>query len=220
MWSEQHIHSGYAALLVSSTPIWAAVVESLLDRRAPTVLLAVALVVGFGGTGLLSVPILAGGAKADVYAVLGLLFASLSWSSGSILQNRYPVKLSARTSAAYQQLFGSAGFLVLIVLTGEPAPRPTAEAWWAWGYLVVFGSIIAFTSFVQALRLLPTRIVFTYAYVNPLIAVALGWLLLREPITGWTIGGAFLILLGVAGVFHDRTRRQRRAGASAAAGKS
>jgi drug/metabolite transporter (DMT)-like permease len=216
MWSEQHINSGYAALLVSSTPIWAALIESLIDRRAPTILLAVALVVGFGGTGLLSVPILSTGAPADVYAVFGLLFASLSWSSGSILQNRNPVKLGARASAAYQQLFGSIGFLVLVVATGEPWPRPTPEAWWAWGYLVVFGSIIAFTSFVQALRLLPTRIVFTYAYVNPLIAVALGWLVLSEPITGWTIAGAILILLGVAGVFHDRRRRQRRTRAVAA----
>lgn len=71
----------------------------------------------------------------------------------------------------------------------------------AWGYLVIFGSTIAFTSFVQALRLLPTKIVMTYSYVNPVIAVVLGWVILGEQITAWTIGGAVLVLLGVAGVF-------------------
>jgi len=211
IWAEQRIHSAYAALLVSSTPIWAAVIESLIDKRMPSWLLIVALIVGFCGAGLLSVPILMEGTTADTLSVVGLLFASLSWSLGSIYQNRHPVQLGARTSSAFQQLAGSVGFISLMLLTSEPVPNPTAEAWWAWGYLVVFGSILAFTSFVMALRLLPTGIVFTYAYVNPLIAVVLGWLILGEPITGWTMGGAGLILLGVAGVFRDRMTRQRKA---------
>jgi drug/metabolite transporter (DMT)-like permease len=71
----------------------------------------------------------------------------------------------------------------------------------------VAGSLLAFTSFLHALRLLPTRIVMTYAYVNPVIAVFLGWLILGERITGWTIAGTVLILLGVAGVFQSRMRR-------------
>jgi len=211
IWAEQRIHSAYAALLVSSTPIWAAVIESLIDKRIPSWFLIVALIVGFCGAGLLSVPILMQGTTADTLSVFALLFASLSWSLGSIYQNRHPVKLGARTSSAFQQLAGSIGFIILVFVNSEPLPHPRPEAWWAWGYLVVFGSILAFTSFVMALRLLPTGIVFTYAYVNPLIAVLLGWLILREPITGWTIGGAALILLGVAGVFRDRISRQRQA---------
>jgi drug/metabolite transporter (DMT)-like permease len=71
-------------------------------------------------------------------------------------------------------------------------------------YLVIFGSVFAFTSFVKALRLLPTNIVMTYAYVNPVVAVILGWVILSEPITWWTIGGSALIILGVMGVFHER----------------
>jgi len=209
IWAEQRIHSAYAALLVSSTPIWAAVIESLIDKRVPSWLLIVALIVGFCGAGLLSVPILLEGTTADTLSVIALLFASFSWSLGSIFQNRHPVKMGARSSSGLQQLAGSIGFIFLMILTSEPLPHPRPEAWWAWGYLVVFGSILAFTSFVMALRLLPTGIVFTYAYVNPLIAVVLGWLVLREPITGWTIGGAGLILLGVAGVFRDRMTRQR-----------
>ncbi len=211
IWAEQRIHSAYAALLVSSTPIWAAVVESLIDKRIPSWLLIVALIVGFSGAGLLSVPILMGGTTADLLSVIALLFASLAWSLGSIFQNRNPVNLGARTSSAFQQLAGSFGFICLMLLNSEPLPHPRPEAWWAWGYLVVFGSILAFTSFVMALRLLPTGIVFTYGYVNPLIAVVLGWLILKEPITGWTLGGAGLILLGVAGVFRDRMTRGRKA---------
>ena len=210
IWAEQRIHSAYAALLVSSTPIWAAVIESVIDKRVPSWLLIIALIVGFCGAGLLSVPILLEGTTADLLSVIALLFASLSWSLGSIFQNRHPVKLGARTSSAFQQLAGSIGFICLMFLNSEPLPHPKPEAWWAWGYLVVFGSILAFTSFVMALRLLPTGIVFTYGYVNPLIAVVLGWLILREPITGWTMGGAGLILLGVAGVFRDRISRGRK----------
>lgn len=211
VWAEQRIHSAYAALLVSTTPIWAALVESLIDRRVPSVLLILALLLGFCGAGLLAAPIMLEGVAADSWSVIGLVLASLSWSCGSIFQNRHPVKLGARTSAAYQQLFGSIGFLLLAVAAREPWPHPTPDAWWAWGYLVVFGSILAFTSFVQALRLLPTGIVFTYAYVNPLIAVILGWLVLHEPITWWTLAGTALILAGVAGVFRDRVGRARNA---------
>lgn len=207
IWAEQRIPSALAALVVSSTPIWAAIVESLTDRRTPSVLLVISLAVGFCGTGLLSLPILSTGSLADALSILALLLASLGWSCGSILQNRRPVQVGARNSAAFQQLFGGLGFVLLVLAMREPFPRPTIEAWWAWGYLVVFGSILGFTSFVKALRLLPTGIVFTYAYVNPLIAVVLGWIVLSEPITTWTVAGAALILLGVFGVFRDRARR-------------
>ena len=74
----------------------------------------------------------------------------------------------------------------------------------AWGYLVVLSSVICFTSYLTTLRLLPYQVVMTYAYVNPVIAVFLGWFLLDEPVTEYTIGGTVLILLGVAGVFHEK----------------
>ena len=92
------------------------------------------------------------------------------------------------------------------LLSHEPLPSPTNEAWIAWGYLVIFGSVIAFTSYVKALRMLPTRIVMTYAYVNPVIAIALGWIILDEPITGYTISGTLLVLLGVMGIFREKKR--------------
>ena len=206
-WAEQRADSGLAALVVATTPIWVALIEAMLDRHVPSLRLILALLVGFLGITLLSVPTLRAGMRADVIAVLALLGASISWSTGSVLQSRRPVSLAPQVSAGYQSLIGGIGFLILVVAFREPKPVPTAHAWLAWGYLVLFGSLIGFTSFVQVLRLLPTSIAMTYAYVNPVIAVLLGALILSEPITLWTISGAIFVILGVAGVFRDRSLR-------------
>jgi drug/metabolite transporter (DMT)-like permease len=104
-------------------------------------------------------------------------------------------------SAAYQMLFGGLAVAILSFSFREPVPRPTATAWLGFAFLLVFGSLISFTSFLKALHLLPTRLVFTYGYVNPVIAAFLGWLLLGERIEGPTLAGAGLVLLGVAGSF-------------------
>jgi drug/metabolite transporter (DMT)-like permease len=133
-----------------------------------------------------------------------LLFAAACWASGSILQARLKSGISPLVSSAYQQLFGALGMAVLVLVMQEPAVAPTAEALWAWGYLVVFGSVLAFTSYVTALRLLPTRIAMTYAYVNPILAVILGSVLLQEQIAPLTPVGGFLIVVGVAGVYRSR----------------
>lgn len=215
IWAEQRTASGYAALFVGLTPIWVAVIEAFLDRRLPSWLLAGSLLTGFAGLGVLSLPLLAAGTKADFFSILALLLASVSWAAGSVLQNRKPPQVSPLVSSGYQHLFGGLGFAAAALLLREPLPHPTSEAWYAWGYLVVFGSIVAFTSYIQALRLLPTSIAMTYSYVNPVIAVFLGWLILHEPVTAWTMAGTALVLLGVAGVFRDRVvtgRRRARAG--------
>ena len=206
-WAEQHADSGYAALLVGTTPMWVALVESVIDRRPPSLQLVLALGIGFGGLAVLTYPVLQKGGSADLHAIVALMFAPLSWGTGSILQARRPVRLSPSASSAYQQLFGGIGFALVSVLLLEPQPDPSPGAWLAWGYLLVAGSLIAFTSFIQALRLLPIRIVMTYAYVNPVIAVFLGWLVLGEAITAWTLAGTALVLLGVAGVFRVKMKR-------------
>ena len=202
--AEQRAESGLAALLVSASPIWAAAIEAIIDRKLPSIRLVLALFVGFAGITVLTTPALMTGIRADTIAILALLVAPVTWASGSVLQARRPVKLSPRVSSAYQMLFGAVGFAIVMVLRHEPLPTPTQEAWFAWIYLVIFGSLFAFTAYVTALRLLPTRIVMTYAYVNPVLAVALGWLVLGEAITWWTVAGSALVLMGVAGVFRER----------------
>lgn len=203
-WAEQRADSGYAALLVGTMPMWVALIEAAWDRRAPAVRLLLWLAVGFLGLFLLSWPVLRSGVRADFFAVVALILAPLWWGIGSILQTRRPVALSPTVSAGWQQLIGAAGFVVVALLLREPVPRPTGEAWAAWGYLVAAGSILAFTSFLRALRLLPTRVVATYSYANPIIAVLLGWLILGERISGWTLAGTLFVFAGIAGTFSTR----------------
>ncbi|MEN8172520.1 MAG: EamA family transporter [Chloroflexota bacterium] len=203
-WAEQRTDSGLAALIIAATPIWVAIIETILDRKWPSARMVAALLIGFLGIGVLSVPVLRSGMRADLASIIALLLAGLSWGSGSLLQNRRPVQLAPQVNSAYQHLIGSLGFMVMVWLLNEPRPAPAPDAWIALGYLVIFGSVISFTAYVTALKQLPTKIVMTYAYVNPAIAVFLGWIFLKEQITPWTIAGAVLILFGVAGIFRDR----------------
>lgn len=205
-WAEQRADSGLAALIIAATPIWVAVVTAIVDRKLPTMRMITALLVGFAGMAILSVPTFTSGIRSDFWSIIALLGAGLSWGTGSVLQSRKPVSLDAEVSAGYQQALGGLGLLAMTLVLREPLPTPIQEAWLAWGYLLIFGSIIAFTSFVRALQLLPTKIVMTYPYVNPVIAVFLGWLILDERVTLWTYVGAVLVLLGVAGVFRERYR--------------
>lgn len=205
-WAEMRAESGYTALLVGSLPLWTTTLESIIDRRRPTLRLIGALGIGLSGIAVLNYPVLRHGSSADVLAGAALLLAVMSWGTGSVLQKRRPISLSGEASSGYQLLFGSVALLLVAAIIGERRPTPTPEAWAAWGYLVIFGSVIAFTSFVKALQMLPVHIVTTYAYVNPVIAVLLGWLIIDEPITRWTVGGTVLVILGVAGVFHESRR--------------
>jgi drug/metabolite transporter (DMT)-like permease len=202
--AEQRVSSALAAILIASTPIWVAVLESIVDRHFPSLLVLAALAVGFLGTGLVGYPALRDGVKADALAIGLLLLASLSWGGGSLLQRRRPLELDSMVSAAYQMLAGGLGVSVLSLFFGEPLPSPGLSAWLGFAFLLVFGSIIAFTSFLKALHLLPTRVVFTYGYVNPVLATFLGWLVLGESISREGLAGAALVLVGVAGTFRAR----------------
>jgi len=210
-WAETRADSGYAALIIATIPIWIAIIEAVVDRRVPPPLLIASLLVGLLGIGVLSAPHLAGGDSRDLAALGALLLAPLSWALGTVLQRRRPVGVAPQVSASYQQLFGGLGFATVALLLREPAPTPTREAVVAWLYLVIMGSVIAFSSYVAALQLLPTRVVATYAYVNPVIAVLLGAVILDEPVTASTLVGTALVLAGVAGVFRATYRPVIRA---------
>ncbi len=204
LWAEQRIHSGYAALIIGATPIWVAIIESFIRKKYPKFLLIISIIIGFAGITVLSLPDLLKSETIDILSILALVLGSISWASGSVLQSYRKVRVNPIISSAYQHLFGGIGFLCLTLLLREPMPTPTTEAWLALIYLVFFGSIIGFTSFVLALKLLPAQIVMTYAYVNPVLALFLGWLLLKEPITIWIIIGSVLIITSVYGVFKIR----------------
>jgi drug/metabolite transporter (DMT)-like permease len=215
-WSEQRVHAGPAALVIATMPIWASIMNAYLDRRSPSLLLLASLGVALLGVAVLSVPFLTSGVRGDALSIIALLIAALCWAAGTVLLSRRPVKLEIYATSAYQNLFGALGFLALSLLLREPTPSPIPEAWIAWAYLIVFGSIIGFTSYVQTIRLLPLSVATTNAYVNPVVAVVLGAIILSEPITTYTLVGTVLVLLGVAGVFRDRFRMQRALVAEAA----
>lgn len=206
MIGEQRADSGTAALIIAGVPVWAAVISSIWDRRLPSLLQVLSLLLGTGGIILLSMPSIQTGLRADLLAVAALVFASISWAGGTVLQSRRHPDLAPAVNSGYQMLFGGIGFVLMALLTGEPLPHPQLPAWLAWGYLVIFGSLLGFTSYLQALRLLPTPVVTTYGYVNPVIAVFLGWLILHEQVSHWTLFGAALILLGIWVAFHDQRR--------------
>lgn len=205
-WGEQRIESGLASLMIAAVPIWVAVVEAVLDRQIPSGRMIFSLAVGFSGIVILAVPTLRDGLAIDIVSIFILLLAGLSWGAGSVFQSRRPVNVSPVVSAGYQQLFGSLGFGIMILVMGESWKNPSGEGWLAWGYLVLFGSIVAFTAYITTIKLLPMKIAATYAYVNPVIAVFLGWILLQETVTLWTLGGAILVLFGVSGIFRERYR--------------
>ncbi len=208
-WAERHVHSGYAALIIGTTPIFAVILESILDRDLPSPLLVFSLLVGFTGLGVLIWPVLQQGVRSDAASTLALLTAAVLWPAGSLLVQRSRLECSAVVLSAYQQLFGGLGLTAAMFLTAEPPPQPSGSAWAGWAYLVIAGSIISFTSYLVAVRNLPIRVVMTYAYVNPVIAVLLGWFVLQEPITVTTLLGMALILAGVAGVFRQRRGRRK-----------
>lgn len=206
VWAEQHLDAGLAALLVATVPLWTATLDSALKRRAPSVLLSLSLLLGLGGVGILSSPSLASGSKSSVLSIIAVVLASLLWSIGAEIQRRHSRTESGQVRSAYQHLFGAVALLVLMGVSGEAAPAPSMQAWLAWLFLVIFGSVIGFTAFTTMVNQLPSNIAMTYAYVNPLITVTLGALLLGEAVTISTVIGGVLILLGVAGVFHDRRK--------------
>jgi drug/metabolite transporter (DMT)-like permease len=207
-WAEARIDSGLAALIVGTMPIWVALMESMVDHRPPSLVLAGSLIMGFAGLVVLTYPKIRNGVTADLLGIVVVVGAAVSWGLGSIIVNRRRLALDPIVVSSWQQLIGGVGFTVIALVVREPLPHPTSEAWMAWAYLVVFGSLFAYTSFIYALKLLPTTVVMTYAYVNPVIAVLLGWLILSEPITGYTLSAMALIVTGVYGVFRDKGRRR------------
>lgn len=207
-WAEQRIDSGLAALVVGAMPMWVVLMESVIDRKRPSLALMRSLVIGFAGLAVLTMPMWREGLHGDLAGVAAVVLAAVCWGGGSVWLSRRPPGVDSVALAGLQQFFGGLGFLVMVAIFAEPLPTPTAEAWGAWVYLTLFGSVVAFTCFIHAVKVLPVSLVSTYTYVNPAIAVFLGWLLLSEPITWYTFAGSILIIGGVYGVFRVKSEKE------------
>jgi drug/metabolite transporter (DMT)-like permease len=211
-WAEQRIPSGIAAVILAMIPVCITLLEiTFLRTQAVTVRLISGLLIGIVGVGVLANPWASlGEAPLDHRGVIALLVACLGWSVGTIVTKRLVLPASKPMSAAAQMLTGGIQLLILALISGELAgfhPGETSgKAWFSLIYLIIAGSIIAFTAYVWLLHFTsPTR-VGTYAYVNPVVAVVLGSLLGGETVGPRTILGTVLILISVAAITTAKTR--------------
>jgi drug/metabolite transporter (DMT)-like permease len=203
VWAEQRVSSGMAALLICSEPMWI-VLFAWMRRggKRPSPLVVAGLVLGMIGLVLLVRPAHGGDGFVDRLGVVAVLIASISWAAGSLYVQRAKLPSSQLLSTSMQMLCGGALLFATSALTGEPAhfalSRVSGGSLLALLYLIVFGSLIGYTAYTWLLRSSSPVLVSTYAYVNPVVAVFLGWLLVHEPVTGGMLLGAAIILGGVA----------------------
>jgi len=204
MWAEQWVDAGYAALLFSTVPIWTAIIGNILDRKLPSARLCGAFVVAIGGMAILGGADLFQAKTQLLMPTLVILSGTVLWAMSTHLQKRLPTRCPLFVSSAYQQLFGALGFFLMVFIVGEPWPHPTRQSWLAWGYLVLFGSIIAYRSYIAVVRNFPATIAMTFAYVCPVLAVLFGALLLNETISPNKIVGMVMILGAVYLIFKEQ----------------
>jgi drug/metabolite transporter (DMT)-like permease len=203
VWAEQYVASGLAAVMVAMVPFWNVVVEALLaDGERATPRTWSGLAVGFAGIVVLVWPELFAGGPGGrwfVAGVIALQLACAGWALGTSVTKRNTVSSSPAAMSAMQMLAAGLMFLAIATLTGEWKELAfTVRSASAILYLVVFGSIIAFSAYVYALKHLPIATVSLYSYVNPLIAVVLGTVLLSEPFSGRTLLASALVFAGIA----------------------
>jgi drug/metabolite transporter (DMT)-like permease len=209
--AEREVPSGIAALLIASVPLWVIVLRSLWGER-PRRATALGVAFGFIGVAVLLAP----GQRPDgvsLAACLLVVVAAMCWASGSFAGSRLPLPGDPLRSTALQMLFGGAVMTAVAVPAGEPWALDlggiSGDSWLAYAFLVFVGSIVAFTAYAWLLRNVPISTVATYAYVNPVIAVVLGAIVLSEPVGVATIAGMAIIVASVA--YTMRTEGTKRA---------
>ena len=217
-WAEQFVPSGVTALIVASVSLWMVVLEWLRPGGArPAGRVIFGLVLGFGGVGLLVGPsgLFGGGAgsgRVDPLGATVLVLASLSWAAGSIFSRRLQLPRAPLLGTAMQSLAGG-GLLILVgLLAGQGAAfhwkSVSVRSALALGYLIVFGSLLGFSAYTWLLQAAPPARVATYAYVNPVVAMLLGWALAGEQPTLRTLAASAVIIAAVVLVITSRPHAQ------------
>jgi drug/metabolite transporter (DMT)-like permease len=205
--AELHMSTGLAALLIASVPLWLVVYRLVTGDRPAAATLA-GVLVGFGGLALLTLT--RGGGTGSPLGVAIILVAALSWATGAFLSSRLPMPENPFAASVYEMMAGGLALLVLGFGRGETLQldQVSRTSWLALAYLIVFGSLVAFTSYVWLLGNAPISLVGTYAYVNPAVAVLLGVTFAGEHATWTILLGGLIIILGV-GLVVSTERRPR-----------
>ncbi|MQS15235.1 EamA family transporter [Streptomyces kaniharaensis] len=195
---ERSVPSGLAALLVAAVPLWMVLLTAVGGERPKRAEVA-GVVLGLVGLAVLSAPAI-GGDIAPLGVVV-IICATVTWAAGSFASKRIPMPGNVLAASGYQMLAGGLADLLIGLVRGEThgldLGAVSGRSWLALAYLVVFGSLLAFTAYAWLLRSAPLTLVATYAYVNPVVAVLLGWLILAEPLTGPTVAGGLIVVAGV-----------------------
>lgn len=192
--AERRVPTGLSALIIGSVPLWIVLLRAGTGDRPPRVAIA-GVLVGFGGLALLARP----SGRASVWYLLLVVVAAVMWAGGSFLAGRLPLPRDSFAATTFEMLGGGAILLPIGALATHPHfSAISARSAFGWVYLVTFGSIVGYTAYVWLLDNAPIGQVATYAYVNPVVAIVLGAVVLHESLT-WPIGvGAALVLACVA----------------------
>ena len=203
VWAEEKVASGIAALLVSVVPLWIVLLQWLRPGgKRPNAWVIGGVVLGLAGLWMLVNPTSDGGAQRNVVAEGVLLLAALSWAIGTLYSKRAPLPKSKFIGTAMEMIAAGAVLIVAGLVTGEAGHLAlgavSARSWGALLYLVVFGSIIGFTAYIWLVNTVSPTLLSTYAFVNPVVAVFLGWAVVSEPLNARMLVAAAIIVGAVA----------------------
>lgn len=200
-WAEQKVPSGLAAVLIAVAPIWMVGMEWARGGARPSRQVIAGLLLGLAGLILLVSSRDDPGTRVDPAGAVILVLASASWAWGSVWSKTAPLPKSPFLATGMEMIAGGILLLVTAAVAGQfgrfDPGRVSLEAALSWGYLVVFGSLVGFTAYIWLLGVTSIAKAGTYAYVNPVVAVFLGWAVLSEPVTARMLLAALVILLGV-----------------------
>ena len=206
-WAEQRVASGEAALLAATTPLWMTVIDWRWGaRRRPGWTGVAGLAIGFAGVALLVAPGWRSMPAGDRLASAAIVTGAFSWAAGSIYGRGAPLPSDVRLATGLQLIAGCVWLVAASAAAGEwrALTMPTAASMTALAYLIVFGSVVAFTAYIWLMRVVPASRVVTHAYVNPLVAVGIGAAFAGEGLTTSTIVAALTIVAGVMLSMVDR----------------
>ena len=211
-WAEVHVPSGLAALLVAAVPLWMALFDWIRPGGVrPTGLTLLGLVIGFAGVALLASQAESSGTGPQLIGILALLVATCCWALGSLYARGAPMPSMPLLGTGMEMLAGGAVLVLVAGITGEFGQVHFAaislKSLLALVFLILFGSLIGYSSYVWLLRHVSAARVSTYAYVNPVVAVFLGWAFASEPITWVTLVSAAVIISSVALITVSRGHR-------------
>jgi drug/metabolite transporter (DMT)-like permease len=201
-WAEQQVPSGLAAVLIAVAPIWMVAFEWARGGPRPGIRVIAGLLLGLVGVALLVSFQGDSSSQVNLVGAVMLVLASASWAWGSVISKTAPLPKSPFLATSMEMIAGGVLLLLTAAAAGQFAQfRPSqvsAEAILSWLFLVIFGSLVGFTAYIWLLGVTSIAKAGTYAYVNPIVAVFLGWAILHEPITSRTLIAALVILTGVA----------------------